>query len=87
MTKPVYVSSDHFNWRKDGPATCEHSDLRKHFSVGDWPQNFYIRSERTGDTKLFLFDGFEKDGEGDIQVGNYIHPGDARVPRVVIFND
>ena len=72
--------------RKDGIST-EHSNLRRWLGVGDWPQHFYIQSEKTGESKLFLMEDVNKDNEGDLTHVTYFHPGDARIPSVTLWND
>jgi hypothetical protein len=53
--------------------------------VENFPSQFYIQGER--DKKLFLHEETHRDNEGDITHVTYFHPGDARVPRVTLFND
>jgi hypothetical protein len=88
MMRPLTFPSRQFELfsRSKGIST-EHSNLRQWLHIGDWPQHFYIESTPTGAKKLFLFEEAHRDNEDEITHVTYIHPGDARVPRVTIWND
>lgn len=80
-------SSDRFSWNKKvGIGTSCASDLG--LQVGSWPSQFYIKSSRTGETRLFIY--YDKIITGppvDVEIGGlvYICPGGGLT--VKIFND
>lgn len=88
MSPPTHDGSK-FTWR-NGHGSCELSDfMPSHFSGRVWSDaadvGFYIRSHKTGASKLFLFREEHKDGEGDVTHWVFAEHGGPTV--VTIFND
>jgi hypothetical protein len=82
MAKPAEISSKLFAYDgKDKIFIGEVSALGPRFTGN----SFYIRSERTGAVRLFLFSGVDEDPEEGIVAWHYILPGGDL--RAVVFND
>lgn len=82
MRKPIQFNSNQFIWG-DEIATAEASDLRIRF----WPKVFSVRSNRTGDTRLFIQSDTIRDAGGeDLVAVVYICPGSGIQP-IHILND
>jgi len=79
---PAYISSQKFSFDKSQNLfSAEASDLQ----ICDMG-SFYIRSARTGATRLFLLQKIERDASGeDILAFHYISPGQGL--SAVVFND
>lgn len=78
-------SSQKFLWtNKDNKGTSEISDL----GVPAWPSQFYIKSSRTGEVRLFLFQEDIMNGRGeDTELGGRIYFCPGGNLSVIIFND
>ena len=75
------LSSKLFSYRAATKTfTAEISELPKNFDGNP----FYIRSAKTGTSKLFLFEGVDTDGE-DIAGWRFICPGEGF--RALVIND
>jgi hypothetical protein len=79
---PAYINSNKFTYDKAKALfSAEASDLQLR-NMG----SFYIKSNRTGDTRLFLLQRVEKDAGGeDVLAFHYISPGQGL--SAVVFND
>lgn len=76
------INSKHFTYSgKTRTFSAEISEL----PVANLLANFYIVSERTGDTRLFLMNDEHRDAEGDVTHWTFICPGGGLT--AVIFND
>ena len=71
---------------KTGIST-EHSNLRRWYQLGDWPQEFYIESEKTGKSVLFRRSVSEFNRDNELECVKYVSPTDSWIPTVTIFND
>lgn len=85
MAKLLTLSHTQFETFKKDRIAADVSNFRRQIPVGEFPSQFYIQGQR--DKKLFLHEQTHKDNEGDITHVTYFHPGDARVPRVTLWND
>lgn len=57
----------------------------KQWLGNNWPSQFYVQGQR--DKKLFLHEETHRNNENEVTHVTYFHPGDARVPRVTLWND
>lgn len=82
---PAYIPSNQFSYDgKTRTFTAEASELQilPGISIG----SFYIRSAKTGDTRLFLLSETQRDASGeDILAFHYVSPGQGL--KAIIFND
>ena len=77
-----YIGSEQFTYNKSTKTfVAEVSELSFRGNLG---MGFYIRSKRTGDTRLFLFEGTDRDGE-DIAGWRFVCPGEGL--RALVIND
>lgn len=78
-------SSQKFLWNNaDRKATSEISEL----GIGNWPSQFYIKSSRTGEVRLFLFQEDIINGKGeDAELSGRIYFCPGGELSVIIFND
>jgi hypothetical protein len=78
----IIVSSSKFNYNaRSKTFVSEISEARENFGDG-----FYIRSEKTGDKKLFLYDKMDRTHDGEDVAGWwYFSPGEGY--KALIIND
>jgi hypothetical protein len=79
---PAFISSDKFSFDKSKSLfSAEASEL----GLYD-PSKFYIKSARTGATRLFILSEVERDAAGeDVLAFHYISPGQGL--SAIVFND
>lgn len=82
MTIAVLPARQFDCFKKDRIAS-DISNFKGYFDF--FPSQFYIQGKR--DKKLFLHEETHRDREGEVTHVTYFHPGDARVPRVTLWND
>ena len=82
---PLIINGNKFTWkRSEGSGSTFISDL----NLSAWPGSFYVKSQRTGQQKLFLFYENIMTGRGeDRELGGkkYICPGQNL--EVTVWND
>lgn len=79
MAKALQVSGTHFSW-KGNVGSTEISDT----GLQGFPERFYIKSQKTGELRLFLASERIPNGE-DLGGYRYISPGQNL--EVTIWND
>ena len=81
MSRGIQISGDQFTWDKaKGTGSTFASDLQ----WDKFPQSFYIKSHKTGETKLFLANERIESGE-EFAGYRYISPGQGL--EVTVWND
>jgi hypothetical protein len=80
---PLTLPHSQFDTFQKNRIAADVSNFKGYFE--HFPSTFYIQGKCA--KKLFLHEETHKDGEGDITHVTYFHPGDARVPRVTLWND
>lgn len=80
----VLPSSQFDTFNKDRIAS-DVSNFKNFFE--HFPSQFYIKNHNSGQQKLFLHEETHRDSEGEVTHVTYFHPGDARIPRVTLWND
>lgn len=85
MAKPLMIDGAKFTWPKGTKSgSAEISDL----NLGGWPQSFFIKSHKTGETMLFLPGDRITQGQGeDEELGGYTYFNPGGDVTVTIWND
>jgi len=84
---PLTLPSKQFEIFSREKILTEHSNLRRWFSVGEWPKEFYLESEKTGARKLYRHSVSEYSKDNELEAMVYVNPDDPWLPSVTIFND